>query len=275
MNIKNMKYIEELWEPFLKRFEEKDGLSYKYARSLYDGTKEDIVNYWWLSLISFYDRIFYQGRNNTLSSKFERATVEVLDEFLGDDKENKLVELISQGLLEWENYGYTKGRESTEPYCHELRDALDSKLTGKGRDKEIVIVTLKFIAKLDGFNVLRHTIKRVSSGEIQQHYRELTRIRQIGQKTGRLWLRDVIVTYELEGHLEQNDIELLVPVDTWVEQVALKMGIINDAMRPEKLSKKIVEICNANDICPIRFGSGLWIIGSFSLELLLERIMEE
>jgi hypothetical protein len=275
MNRKSMEYIEGMYERFLKQFEEKGYLSYQYARSLYDGTREDIVNDWWLSLISFYDRIFYQGRRDALSSTFERATVEVLEEFLGDDKERKLIELSSQGLLEWENYGYTKGKELTEPYCHELREALDSKRTGKGRDKEMVVDTLKFISKLDGFNVLRYTVKRVGSGEIQQHYRELTKIRQIDQKTGRLWLRDIIVTYELEGHLKQQDVELLIPVDTWVEQVALKLGIVDDAMRTEKISKKIVEICNTNDICPIRFGAGLWIIGSHSLELLLERILEE
>lgn len=269
-----MKYIESLYEPFLKQFE-KDALSYQYARLRYDGTREDIVNDWWLSLISFYDRIFYQGRRDALSSKFKLATVKALEEFLGEDKESNLKELSSQGLLEWKNYGYTKGREPTEPYFHELRDALDSKRTGKGRDKEMVIDTLKFIAELDGFNVLRHTIKRVSSVEIQQHYRELTKIRQIAQKTSKLWLRDIIVIYELEDHLEQDDIELLIPVDTWVKQVALKMGIIDDAIQPEKISKEIVKICNANDICPIRFGAGLWIIGSHSLELLLERILEE
>lgn len=275
MNRKSMEYIEGLYERFLKQFEEKDGLSYQYARSLYKATRKDIADDWWLSLISFYDRIFYQGRRDTLSSTFERATVEVLEEFFRNDKERKLIELSSQGLLEWENYGYTKGKELTEPYCHDLREALDSKSTGKGRDKEMVIDTLKFISKLEGFNVLRYTIKRVGSGEIQQHYRELTKIRQIGQKTGSLWLRDIIMTYELKGHLEQQDVELLIPVDTWVKQVSLRLGIVDDAMRAEKISKKIVEICNANDICPIRFGAGIWIIGSHSLELLLERILEE
>jgi hypothetical protein len=123
---------------------------------------------------------------------------------------------------------------------------------------------------LDGFNILRYTIKRVSSGEIQQHYRELTERRQIDQKTGRLWLRDTILTYELEGHLGQQDIELLIPVDTWVEQVSAKIGIADKGTPPDKLRKKIIEECKANGVCPIRFGSGLWAVGSRSLELLLE-----
>lgn len=42
------------------------------------------------------------------------------------------------------------------------------------------------------------------------------------------------------------------------------------ARAPDKLSKKIIEECNAVGICPIRFGSGLWAIGNHSLELLLE-----
>ena len=99
-----LKYIEELSENYMRNMIQ-ETRSFFLAK----GKKEAILNSWWLSLIFFFDRVFYQGRSDEVSYLFEQSTINALEEFLGEKDEQKLDRLISlgkQGCLDYNKYEF-------------------------------------------------------------------------------------------------------------------------------------------------------------------------
>lgn len=121
--------IAELSKPYKKMFEE---TSISFSR-----TKDhvEISKNWYLSLINFFDRVFYQGRRDTVSGQFERATVKALDDFFKKQSNQDLRRLNENGLLDWEKYGYDGKEPVPGGYCVELRECLSKKysITNKKR----------------------------------------------------------------------------------------------------------------------------------------------
>lgn len=129
-----------------------------------DKIKDD----WWLSLIYFFDRVFYQGRNDSVSGQFEKATILALRNYFDHPESTSLIDLQRKGLLEWDNYGYQKGKTPVNGLYSELLYGFlngqysfthENKYvktgTGKQRDREMVIDTLKFVSGLPDQNILK------------------------------------------------------------------------------------------------------------------------
>jgi len=54
------------------------------------------------------------------------------------------------------------------------------------------------------------------------------------------------------------------PIDTWVHQIAKQLKIVSSKTPNWKTdAEAIVEVCLKNNVSPIRFNEGSWIMGSF------------
>jgi len=61
------------------------------------------------------------------------------------------------------------------------------------------------------------------------------------------------------------------PVDTWVKQVILKLGIIkSEKVSVEEIKTAIVNICFNEEVSPLLFNMGTWLVGAKSFDLLIE-----
>lgn len=275
-------------------------LSENYMRDVKQGTrsfisakgdKEKILSSWWFSLVFFLDRVFYQGRRDEVSYIFEQVTINALEELLGETDKQKLDKLIwlrDHGCLNYRVYRFHSKEEVGVPSpCSVLREKLNKKYliqlprgssgersTGKSRDREMTVDTLCFISKnLEkyDYNILKYAIFWIKNNEIKSLYDELRTIRQVGDKTASLFLRDVVAVYGLENQVEIRDYILLQPIDTWVRQISRnnRLSLASKGTRDEELKNKIVKACLDRGISPIKFNQGIWYLGSHSLELIL------
>lgn len=221
---------------------------------------------WWLALIFFFDRAFYQGRKDKLSSYFERATVKALDSVLiGSASDEKLSSL--------KEYSHWLDREHWKRQENPLWNALCRHYdigehrrygTGRERDREMVLDSLSFIMNhCEHYNILEHSIHHIQNGEVAQVSKELHSIISVGDKIASFFLRDTVFVYDLDSYLKAEDYHYVMPIDTWVRQVADKLEMKPDA-------KAIAVRCQENGVSPIKFNQGAWYLGSHSLSVLLD-----
>ena len=90
----------------------------------------------------------------------------------------------------------------------------------------------------------------VRNGHVAEAHEQLCTIRGVDVKIAPLFLRDVVLWYNLAP---ENDLHLLHPVDTWVEFVVRKLSR-NAGMTPASCANYIVEHANA----PERANQGMW-----------------
>lgn len=244
-----------------------------------------VLNDWYLSLIFFFDRVYYQGRRDAVSGQFELATIRALDLFFQDPTSSNLRELGKNGFLEWKNYGFLKDAKPVEgkyskhlynyltktyDFIHEEKEITSH--TGKQRDRAMVVDTLKFISTIPDYNILHYSIKQIKEGKIKELDHDLREIRQVGQKTCSLFLRDTVSFYNLESYLSTSDFDVVQPVDTWVHQMAKKLGIIDQDMKLSELVQKrhlIPMAAIKAKVSPIDFNQGLWYLPTHAVDLLL------
>lgn len=275
-----IKKIAALSGPYKLMFEN-TSLSYKEVRS-----HEKIRDDWMLSLINFFDRVFYQGRRDTVSGQFEKATVMALKDFFKTPQNNELMSFNKKGLLNWKNYGYNVKGPIEGAYSVELYNCLRKKYdfvhngkiitsgTGKQRDRAMVVDSLRYLSALPDYNILHYAIDKIKLKKLAELEKELRCIRQIGKKTCSLYLRDTVSFYNLEKCLvKPSDYDLLQPVDTWVHQMAQKLDIIDEKMSLQELEKNrnlITEAALNAGVSPIKFNQGLWYLPTHAVDLLLD-----
>ena len=253
--------------------------SYKVAKN-----DEEIKQNWWFALINFFDRVFYRGRRDSLSGKFEQSTIQVLEKYLGKNNEQrlkKLLKLRDNGSLDFKKYGFNPKNDVLSGHdpilLTEMDDYTTTNRNGRKRknkictwmDKEMVVDTLSTISNLDSFdyNIVKYTISEIENKEIKRLYKKLTDIRYVGPKTAPLFIRDTVLIHHLEEYLRDEDYIFVQPIDTWVWQISEAIGL--SAKNHEDLKKVIVDWCLANGVNPIKFNQGLWYLGTHSLELIL------
>ncbi len=250
-----------------------------------NATKNQIKNDWWLALINFFDRIFYQGRSDKLSGRFEKVTLDALIHYFGSNKNQRLQKIIqysTQGYLNHTNYGFTPKNTRKKGHSPSLKKIFERKdwpyttskgiITsglGRGRDKEMVLNTLHFISKIPQFrhNVLDYSIDHIQNNQIPKLFNSFDDIRSVGVKTASFFIRDTVAFYGLETPTFVYD-KYTQPIDTWVRQVCKKLNIV--AKNDNLLVDKIVQACKVAGVSPISFHQGCWYLGSHSLELIFQ-----
>ena len=195
----------------------------------------------------FFSRVLFQGRRDELSEKVYGYVKEVLEDCL-------------------QRFG-----KIDEKICEDkLKEIKENKGKIRGRDIELVTGTLKKLKEFKEFkdeNIVTYSIKKIQKGNIKELYNELNKIRGIGQKTSSLFLRDLVLLFELKIN-KKEDAMYLQPIDTWVRKGLEILFGIKDK-NDKELKRKIVNICKSVEDS-VKFNAGLWIIGTHPYVILNE-----
>ncbi len=244
-------------------------LSYgdRYCKEIQNQYNKDYLKEnWWEALKFFFGRAFYQGRQEGMSEKVDKAAVDVLEievSILKTCFENKNWELLKE----------------------KLKEKIGRGKVGKARDVEMVISTLKYVSRLPNRNMIVHSVERINSGKIEDHYKELqyqynqaNGIFQVGPKIASLYLRDVVSLFQLEDKLSDYDYIYLQPIDTSVRKVAIKMGLVTNAetdVNDDEIRVNIVKLCQKFRCSPLQFNHGAWYTGNYAFDLLFENLAKQ
>jgi len=236
----------------------------------------NVLNDWWLALRFFFDRAFYQGRRDKLSWKFEQATLKALKEVFGRSASSRkrmlwqLYDTQSLGKANWNNKHSPLRKSFEKQYDVQGRPSK----TGKKGDNIMVTDVLNFVcekasSKSQPLNLVRYMKEGIQNCKIARVAKELDGIYQVGPKIYSLLLRDVVDLFSLSRHLSLGDFKYLQAVDTWVEQLAIKLGFHGSKT---KLAIDLAEACQKHAVNPIAFNQGAWYLAAHSFDVLTENI---
>jgi len=219
---------------------------------------------WWEALKLFLTRAFYQGRRDEVSERVEKEILGVLRRYFDDLSERG----NNFKTLKASNWNFLK---------RILKGKIGRGKIGRGRDIDMTIDALEFISRLPEKNIVCYSIEMIEKGKLKELWCNLQKsksrhgIRSVGPKTASLYLRDLVIVLGLQQKISYNDLVFLQPVDTWVMQIAKKIGI--KEKEDENVRREIIKICQERESA-IRFNEGAWYIGTHSLEILLEMLLK-
>ena len=235
MTMNKIKAIEKYGHLYVERFLQKQIAS-----------KADIYNDPQRAIEFFFMKVFYRGRRDELSERFINAALKTIRERRPSKNYDKTLfnnQLISNGV-------------------------------NNGHDRRMVLEVLDFTFNSLGpysNNIVQYTIHQIKERKIADVFNELIGIHAIGNKLASFYLRDVIIIYQLEKLLKPDEFRYCQPIDTWVKQVALKIGIITQKNEDiEDTKNAIIETCLDAGLSPLLFNAGMWMVGDQSFELLIE-----
>ena len=130
------------------------------------------------------------------------------------------------------------------------------------------IGVVNYIYHTHKLNFIDFLVLLIKEGKIENAYCILDGIYSIGSKISSLVLRDIVHIYALEKFIKPEDYIMLQPIDTWVHQVSIAIGLIDNSKSKiyDEESSDIVSYCLKNGINPIYYNEGAWYLGSHSLE---------
>lgn len=106
-------------------------------------------------------------------------------------------------------------------------------------------------------NIFEYASDGIKNGQIEKVYKELNRIRGIGDKISRLFCRDVVTLYSLEKYVIGDNREYCQPVDMWVRRTTKKISE-QDLSDSEVRSWIVSEL----DKDHIKYNEGAWYLGN-------------
>jgi hypothetical protein len=218
---------------------------------------------WWRAFDFFLGRACYQGRSDVLSDRVYECALEALQPLFLSDVQRDL-NYESQKLGNW--------TEINTRLCERIGKGK----VGKARDVEMIISALQFIGALPNKNIVAYSVKKITDGQLQPHYKQLQRseeidgIRQVGPKVAALYLRDVASLFQLTDSVDDSSAFCLQPVDTWVQQIAKRLKVVDEEADKQTTQCAIAKWCHEQRISPIRFNQGAWYMGYHALDLLMD-----
>jgi hypothetical protein len=175
-----------------------------------------------------------------------------------------------------------RARKVVEQYksIHEMDlKELEQELAAGGvnnrHDRRMVIESVSFARdelQVYNYNVCTWAAAAIHTGQSGAAFARLDRIHAVGGKLAPFYLRDVAFLEDAERDIGSDAYAYFQPVDTWVERVALSLGIIDNADRKKTstIKEKIVSQCLAAQVSPLLFNAGAWMVGAHAYRLLIE-----
>jgi len=236
---------------------------------------------WWRALRFFFNRTFYRGRSDYLSTNYKHSTCKALMELLGEGSSGARAQRLRE-LSDAHWLDRSKWRSGSNPvrvalkkrYSVEAGEEEEDKFsaTGNRYDHQMVLDTLRFITQRDEkkvLNLARYSARRIQEGSIRDLYEELYGIDYIGHKLTSFYLRDLVCVLGLKRFLRPEDYVLLQPVDTWVEKLARRLHIKGGR---RDLQLALTQCCQDAKVDPIYFSQGAWYLARHSLEIFLRNL---
>jgi len=212
----------------------------------------------------------------------QKLKIEINDEFKKKYKDYTIIKEL------------TKDRKIKDPsrIGKHRRDGFEYSLEND-KDLCMVLDVLKFISREGRQYVYAYLLELIEVDKgIKNAYKEIDKIKEIGDKLASFIIRDILL---LNGNSKLNNEEYIYafPIDTWVLKVAEKM----DLLKSEEIQKIIynkgikrsLNEIKSSDIKKIKlellekskehnslkFAAGLWLLGTNSLELLIENYLKK
>ena len=222
----------------------------RYKKEVMDAAKwtPELLSGDWFSALEFwFNKSFYRGRRDSISENFMTKAMVVITRI----GRNKLFDVSDEAL----------------------EKSLIEKGVNNHIDRKMVFQTLEFIRRLDDHNMVAYCSSAIKLGRTNVIFDELRSIYGIGPKLASLFLRDICFAYKLEL-TDKQQLIYLQPVDTWVRQVAVELGIPGCTQETHEIEvvEPIVSYCLQNHISPLLFNAGAWYVGARSFNLLLESL---
>lgn len=260
---------------------------------------------WWYATDFIFSHSFMRGRVDTVSMKYYNFTKIVLGELfeINNDCPAPISNLkkYKEDFLQYSKLQKLKsskktniiGKEKINEFKKEFKNnvVIDKLVTPRGmkelrgakdicleNDKDLLMVMsyFNFITSNNIENIYTYTKKMIKENNIKKVYEELDSVSNIGDKIATFIIRDIGL---LNEGLINDDYEYAIPVDTWVMQISNKIGSNIDGSLTDKkrneLKKFLIGICHENNIDPLRFAAGLWVLGYHSLDLVMKNYLEK
>jgi len=216
---------------------------------------------WWQAFVFFLGRACYQGRVDVVSDRVYDSALQVLAPLFSGKQRD----------LNYESQKREKWNVRTR-----LAEKIGKGKVGKSRDVEMIISALKFLDSLDNRNIVSYSVAKITKGDLTRHYAELQRsetidgITQVGPKVAALYLRDVVSLFDLTDFVDNSSAFCLQPIDTWVQKVAERLGVVPKNALKLTTQHAIVKMCEKHEISALRFNQGAWYTGNHAFDLFLE-----
>lgn len=227
-----------------------DDYGERYKKEIMDVAKwtPELLSGDWFSALEFwFSKSFYRGRRDSISENFMTKAMLVITHIERDKLFDISDETMEKSLI---------------------KEGVNNHI-----DRKMVIQTLGFIRKFDDHNIATYCSSAIKQGQAKVIFDELRSIYGIGPKLASLFLRDICFVYKLEL-TDKEQLICLQPVDTWVRQVAIELGIPMCMQETHEIEvvEPIVSYCLQNRISPLLFNAGAWYVGARSFNLLLESL---
>lgn len=284
----------------VKIYKNIESLSQFYFESYLDYfDKHELENNWWEALKFFFDHSFDRGRRDELSKMYCTFTIDVLDDYylISNDPVDALNKLkTDRNLYDISKiYNFKKGKKfrncikdpkfSILKESNKLIDLLTTNRDVKYSignnnfvkenvslqnelDLIMVLDVLDFIVTGKEDNIYSYIKNQMENGYSEKIFKLLNSITGIGDKIASFVMRDI----GLLNQIKLQEYSYVFPVDTWVAQVAAKIGC-KKSTYPE-IKKCLIKNCVDSEVDPLKFAAGTWYLGANSFDILLDHLGE-
>lgn len=208
--------------------------------------KEKLRNDWNYALKFFFNKTFYRGRSDKLSSIFEKRANQTVEKIIG---KNKSFLNLQKDLKN-------------------LDRKLKENSVNNFADRKMVYSTIAFLSKIPRNNIINYSLNRIRKGEIHKHFEELDEIDFVGDKLTTFYFRDIGYVFKIGKYLSKKDLIYLQPIDTWVRKISIKLKIINGKEDLLSIKRKIINSCLKAKVDSSDYNLGAWHAGSKKIRII-------
>jgi hypothetical protein len=274
-----------------------------YCVRYLDWDRDKLESDWFTALSFFFGNSFMRGRRDEMSNEYYCFTLNRLqNDYLGCEDRDAAYRSLQGRSHEFETEilrafkrKYKLGRKSAsnhERFAEEVaghNELIRLLTTPKmvevmwegttytkeirlGNDEDVLMVldTLKFICTEPRRNIYTYLRGVIRTQSVRAAQDELTSIRAVGDKISSLVMRDIGL---MNAGLIREGFDAAFPVDTWVKQLAGKLGCT--ATTEVGIKKYFIEQCEQASVTPTLFAAGLWYLGYNTLDILLKYFLGE